>query len=245
MKIKRILPLTAAALGLIGSFFLPNAVAGVMDARRLDKLVIIDAQSIQFGAYPELSLPKRIALAASPNTEMLALATGQTMEIDIAEIAALKELAKFFSSDVYEFETDDCVFEDGSVSLVIDTEDPSANMIAWEFRIRDRQTNKVTVTIDDETGAILKLIYQKGDDAPGQENSDDGNLPVPTDGEMYAAALQLSQMMAGYYGIRVELGEYQYSGSFSYYMATMYSGGLVIPMYGVVRATSFTMNERL
>jgi len=51
--------------------------------------------------------------------------------------------------------------------------------------------------------------------------------------------------MTAYYGFDVELADYQFSGSLSYYKAEIIDGGLVVPMYGVVRATGFTINERV
>ena len=245
MKLKHWLPLAAAALALIGGFFLPNAVVGVMDGRRLGSLIYIDAQSIVFEADPELDLPERLALAASPNTEVLALATGQTMEREAAEARAVRELARFFQSGQYEFADDECTIEAGAAGFVIDSEDPSANMIIWEFKVNDRNSNEVTVVIDDETGTILRLIYQQGNSSlqpGGSSETDSSGMPS---GDMYETALHLSEMMTAYYGLPVRLGDYQLSGSLAYYRTDMYSRGLVIPMYGVARAAGFTMNERV
>ena len=244
MKFRRYLPLAAAALGLLGSFFLPSAVAGVMDARRLDNLIIIDAQSISFDAIPELSLPERIALVSSPNTEILPLATGQVMEKETAEVRAVRELARFFRGGSFEFAADESRVEAGSAAFVIDSEDPSANMIIWEFKILDRHTNEATVTIDDETGMILKLIYQQDSEStePKMINNDDVN---GSGDNMHRAVLQLSVMLTEYYGHPVDIGDYQHSVNLAYYRADLYGGGSVVLMYGVVRAAGFTMNERL
>jgi hypothetical protein len=57
--------------------------------------------------------------------------------------------------------------------------------------------------------------------------------------------LRLSEMMSKYYGVPVRLGDYQLGSNIAYYRADMYDKGLVMPMYGVVRANSFTINERL
>ena len=241
-RVRHYLLPAAAALGLIGSFLLPNAVAGVMDARRLDNLLIVDAQSISFDADPELSLPGRIALAVSPNTEVLALTTGQVMELESAESRAITELVRFFSDGPIAVTIGECTVESGSAAFVIDSEDPAVNMIIWEFRVLDQYKNEATVTIDDETGVILKLIYQLRDSSLFHEElSGDG---VSGD-NMRDAALWLSEMMTAYYGLPVRLGDYQLSGSLVYYRVDLYGGGLIIPMYGVVRANSFTMNERI
>ena len=244
-RIRHYLLLAAVALGLVGSFLLPNAVAGFMDARRLDNLIVIDAQSIEFDADPELTLQKRIALEASSNTQVLVLATGQTMERETAEKRAVQELSKFFTDSPFEFNADECVVEEGSAAFVINSVDPTESMITWEFRILDQRANETTVTIDDETGVILKIIYRQGDGAPKTEGLADDGVYGMTAEETYAATLRLSEMMTTYYGLPVGLGDYQFVGNIAYYMASMYSGYYVTPLYGVVRATGFSMNERL
>ena len=244
MKIRRYLPLAAAALGLIGSFFLPSAVAGVMDARRLDNLIIIDAQSISIDAVPELSLPERIALVSSPNTEIMPLATGQAMEKETAEVRAVRELARFFRGGPFEFIADESIVEAGSAAFVIDSEDPYANMIIWEFKILDRHTNEATVTIDDETGMILKLIYQNANN-PSELLIPSGDSMNGSEDNIYEYVLQLSELMTAYYGHYVDIGDYQHSVNLAYYRADLHGSGPVVLMYGVVRAAGFTMNERL
>jgi hypothetical protein len=233
----------AAALGLIGSFFLPNAVAEITDARRLDNLVVVPAQSVSVDADPELSLPERIALVASPNKEALTLTTGHAMTTETAEAGAIQEIAKFFRNGPFEFTADECAAENGVTSFIVDSEDPSINIIVWEFKLLDRHMNEATVTIDDETGVILKLIYRQGN-TPDDLADSTGEGP---DGlffeEMYDAALRLTKMMAEYYGLRVALGDYQLGDNLAYYKADIAGGGIVAPMYGVVRTTGFTMNE--
>ena len=255
-RFKRFIPLAAAAAVLFASFFLPNIVAGMIDARRFNNSIVVDAQSISFDTVPELSLPERIALAASPNTDILAVTTGQTMGTEMAESTAIREITKFFQGGAFIFAFDECIVEGGSASFVIDSGDPSVNMIIWEFKIVDRQSNEVTVTIDDETGMILRLLYQRRSESlqPGESadmgafaasNGDYASAPGMSDDEMYANALRLCEMMTEYYGRSVGLGDYQLSGNIAYYRADMRGGGPVIYMYGVVRTTGFTVNERV
>ena len=243
-NLKRLIPLAAAVPLLVGSFLLPNAVASVMDARRLDNLVVIDAQRIAINAATEMSMPKRISLAASSNTEVMPLVTGQTMDMETAETAALRELSRFFDNSIFRFIFDDCVFESGVVSLVIDIDDPAANILVWEFKLTDRDSNTVTATIDDETGMILKIIYQQGSGVFGSDISDGGRTSL-SDDEMNDVALRLAKMLTDYYGLNVRLSDYQYSSTIAYYKAILYSNDVPVPMYGVVRSNNFTINERL
>ena len=252
MRLKRyILPAAAVAV-LLCVFFLPNAVAGVMDARRLDNLIIIDAQSISFDADPRLSLQERIALASSPNAESLAYPTGQVMDTRTAEDRAVRELVRFFRDSPFEFASDELTAEGGAAAFVVDSEDPSINMIIWEFKIFDINANEATVTIDDETGIILKLIYQhRGSYLQSEEfgvvtgRADAEIMPDLSGGNTRESALALCEIMTEYYGHPVRLGDYQLSGNIAYYRADIYGGGLVIPMYGVIRSPGFTMNERV
>jgi len=245
MKIRRYLLFGAAALVLIASFLLPNAVAGITDSRRLDNLVLIDSQSVSFDSVPELSLPDRIALVANKNTELLAVTTSNTMNFGAAERRAVRELTRFFRDGPFELDCHELTVEEGAATLIIDTAVPTNNMIIWELTLVDPSDNSVTVTIDDEIGVILKIIYRRGRRSP--DSADTGNMtpPAPTDEELYSAALSLTKMMVDYYGLPIELADYEFSGSVSFYKAYLSGGGEVIPMFGVVRANSFTMNERV
>ena len=244
MKLRYYLLLTAAALVLIGSFFLPNAVAGITDSRRLDNLVMVDSQSVSFETAPELGLLERIALVASPNTEVLALKTGQAMGVETACDRAVKELERFFIGSPFVFGMQ--VVEECQAAFVINSEDPSVNMIIWELAIIDTSGNAMNVTIDDETGAILKIIFRWANRSqiyPVGENSAMNNSP--SDEELYSTALRMSEMMEAYYGLPVALADYQFSGSLAYYRVDISGDGKLIPMYGVVRSSSFTINEKL
>jgi len=241
MRIRHYLMLAAVALILVGSFFLPNAVAGVTDLRRFDNLIMIDSQSIRFDIAPELSLPERIALAASPYTERLPVITGNSMDGETAGDRAGWELIRFFSGSPYRLENSGMTVAEGSAVIIIDAAVPAQNMIVWDFNVYDRAGNTATVTIDDETGMIVGLIFKLGDSGSfwGAET-----FRSP-DNQFLDGALNLAEMMTEYYGIPVKLADYQFSGSLSYYRADIDNGNLVIPMYGVVRASSFTINERL
>jgi len=245
LYIKRYFLLGVAALGLVGSFFLPNIVAGVMDSRRLDSIISVEAKSISISADPILDLPQRIALVASPNTEMLALTTGRAMGTELAETRVIHELARCFRGNIFGFDANDCVVEDYSVLFAIDAKDPTANIIVWEFKIVDSSSNEVLVSIDDETGIILKLIYQLGNGGSFSAESGDEKPEGLAGDDIYTTALQLTKMMTEYYGKPVELGDYVLSGNIAYYRGDMYDAGEAISMYGVVRSNSFTMNERV
>ena len=242
MTIKRYLVLVVVTLGLFGSFFLPNMVAAVTDSRRLDSIAVIDAQSISFDADPEFDVPERLALLANSKIEILALTTGQAMEEKAAEAKAIQELARFMRGSPFMFLTEGCVAESIAASFVVDAEDPSANMIIWEFTLTDRFSNEMMITIDDETGVILKLIYRQGRTPPLMGII--AGASGITEEEFNYAASRLCEMMTDYYGIPVVFGDYTLGSNLAYYRADMYSSEPAQPMYGVVRTTGFTMNER-
>ena len=239
MKFRYYLILGAAAVILAGSFFLPNAVAGVTDMRRLDNLAMVASERISFEAAPDLSLLERIALASNSNTENLPLKTGNAMDEEAAKEKALQELERFYSQDAFRFEIRELAVEESTASLVIDTMEPALNMIVWELVLADPSENIVTVTIDDETGVILRLVHRLA-------SAESQAISRPLDDELHTTAQMLVDMMTAYYGLAVELGDYLFSGSLSYYRADVTDRrGVIIPMYGVVRARSFTMNERV
>lgn len=243
MKIRHYLYIAAAALLLTGSFFLPNAVAGIFDARRLDNLITIDAQSIDYSIAYELNLPERIKFTTSPNTEIMAIKTGQVMDADTAGDRAEAELARFFAGGPFKISINDCTIEEGSATLIIDSEKQSVSMITWEFRLYDPAGNEVSVLIDDETGVILRLYLSEKTDHDTSGSEGDGASAASND-DLYYSARRLTEMMTTYYSHIVLLGDYMFSSSMAYYRADLISGGEVIPLYGVVRPTGFTMNER-
>ncbi|MCL2228024.1 MAG: hypothetical protein FWB97_10455 [Oscillospiraceae bacterium] len=242
MKVRHYLLLGAAALVLAGSFFLPNAVARVTDLRRLDNLVMIDSQRISFAVAPDLTLPERIALAGNASTETLPLSTGNSMDHETARARVAHEIRRFFQGGAFEFEFHGLSVSEGLAALIIDTFVPARYMIVWEFDIVDNSGNLATAVIDDETGVIVRLIYRMGDRyGPLISVGEAASL----DDLFYSAARRLSEMLAEYYGVSVVLADYQFSGRLSYYRADLSDGGSTVPMYGVVRPASFTVNERV
>ncbi|MCL2126065.1 MAG: hypothetical protein FWH33_08790 [Oscillospiraceae bacterium] len=242
MNVKRLLLLALVAIGVVGSFFLPNLVAGITDSATFNNVAIIDAQRVSFSTDPEFSLRERLALAANSKTDILELTTGQSMSADAAEARAIRELVRFLRGSPYGFAADDCHAESGFAAFVVDSNNPSANMIIWEFSLVDRYSNEMVITIDDETGIIMKLIYRQG-----RATTLLGN-PASAEGlseeEFYNTASRICDMMTSYYGISVVFGDYRLGNSLAYYRADLYGEEVAVPMFGVVRSMSFTMNER-
>jgi hypothetical protein len=262
MGLKRNLIWIAAATLLVFSFFLPNVAAGITDSRRLNNLAMIDSQSISFDSPPELSLPERLELVASSNTELLPLSTGNVMDVEAAGNRAILEFTRFFQGmnnlgveGFYEFDFAGCVVEEGSAAIVIDPIAPALNMIVWELTLVDPSENIATITIDDETGIILRVVYLRSRRSVGQQLGAN-NLQTSNEWredswpsnwseiEYRAAAQHLCDMMTEYYGFTVALADFYFSRLLAYYRADLTDDNPTIPMYGVVRQTSFTINER-
>jgi len=242
MKMRHYVALSIAALIIIGSFLLPDAVAGITDMRRLNNLVLTDSGRIGFDTAPELSLAQRISLAANSNADILPLTTGNVLDSQTAEERANSEILRFFQGGDFGFNYNNIQISEGLSSLIIDTMAPTKYMIVWEFDVVDDSGNFITLTLDDEKGVIVRLIYRLG-------TRDSAMIPEShfesQDELFFETATRISEMMTAYYGVSVVLGDYQFSGSLSYYRLDLSEGGLIVPMYGVVRAASFTINERV
>ena len=235
--------LLIAAIGLLAFFFfLPNAVAGVTDSRRFDNLVMIDSQSVSFDTAAELSVTERIALAANKKTEILPLNTGNVMNDAAAKDRVIDELKRFFNDRIIKFDFDEYNVEENAAMLVIDATVPTLNMIVWEFVLVDRSENTITVTLDDETGTILRLIFKLG--SKNDFITDPGTSSSSEDA-LFSVAHGLTEMMKDYYGLQITLADYTYRNRMIYYRADLPGRNIVIPMYGAVKATSFTINERV
>lgn len=245
----------AVAVLLAGSFFLPNLVAGVMDARTFDVPTFTDTQGFSFDSSPFLSIPEKIDLIANRNIETIPLKTGQSMDAPAAERRAISELRRCFEGGPLAFDYLRCSVAEGGSLFVINTADPPVNMVVWEFVLEDASENTMKITIDDETGVIIKVIYKRSaalsetgsaqDEAEKQQ--EDGALPgdgLYEGDELYRTALRLTGMMEKYYGLPVVLSDYMLSGDLAYYKADLITPEYTIPMYGIVKAGSFTMNEQ-
>jgi len=246
MKIKHYLIFGAAALVLAASFFLPDAVAGVTDMRRFDNLIIVGTQSVSFDAAPELGLLDRLLIAANTSTESLPLKTGNAMDGDAAAERAFQELERFSRLSPWETDFGSYVVEESAASLMIDTMIPAHNMVVWDLTLTDSSENTIMVTVDDEMGVILRLVVRWRAGSMNMTGAKPSDNTVPSDAELYNVAQALTEMMTDYYGRPVELADYLFSESFSYYKAEISDSRIHnIPMYGVIRANGFTMNERV
>jgi len=245
MKLRRNIILITTGLLLIGSFFLPDAVAGVTDSGRLNNITLIDSQSIIFEALPKLSMPERLELVANPNTEMVVWKSGNVMDAEAAEKRAILELTRFFSGSMYNFNFKDYSVEDNVTLFIIDPQEPTVNLIVWELTLIDSNENNANIIIDDETGYIMKIVFRQGRASRNLPGVDETQPATATDEDLYAKASNLTELMSAYYGLSISLADYHYSGSISYYKAEIHDHGRIIPMFGVVRASSFTLNERV
>ena len=246
MKIRHYLIFGAAALVLAASFFLPDAVAGVTDMRRFDNLIIVDTQSVSFDAAPELGLLDRLAIAANTSTESLPLKTGNVMDGDAAAECAFQELERFSRLSPWETDFDSYVVEESAASLMIDTMIPTLNMVVWDLTLTDPSENTIMVTVDDEMGVILRLVVRLKAGSITTTGAKSSDTPAPSDMELFNVAKALTEMMTDYYGLPVELADYLFSETFSYYKAEISDSRVHnIPMYGVISANRFTMNERV
>ena len=237
----RVLLGVAAVLLLAGSFFLPNIVAGVTDAATLDKLILTDTQGYSFDSVPSLDIVDRIELVANRNIEKIPLKTGRALDMSAASTKALFEIERCFRGGPLDFNFRRCQIAEGGAVFVINTAEPSVNIIVWEFTIDDPAENTMTISLDDETGLIIKVIYRRSALADMEETQVTSGQPGRD--ELYAVASKLTEMMADYYGMPIALADYKLSDDIAYYKAEL-TGDRVIPMYGIVRAHVFTMNEQ-
>ena len=245
MQLRRIIVFTIALLMLAGSFFLPNAVAGISDINRLNNLTTIDSQSISFNAAPVLSIPERIELISNSKTEIMALNSGNMMTDAAAGSRAIRELTRFIGGGPFAFDFDTCAVEQSAAAFAIDTGNPTVNMIIWELTLMDVNENSAMVTLDDETGIIMKIIYRQGGRSQNPANFYISTPAGQMETELYDNALKMTEMMADYYGLQIILGDHDFNGTLTYYRGDLTDGARIIPMFGVIRPTGFTMNERV
>lgn len=244
MNLKRNLVIIAAALLLVCGFFLPNAIASMADAGRLGNITTIDSQSVVYESKPTLSLPERLALAANPNAELIGWISGNVMDEAGAERKAILELNRFLRDSPYEFDFRAYTTQESSAIFIIDPELPTVNMVVWELTIADKADNTAIITIDDETGVILRIIFSQAGRSQNEAGGG-GAAAGPTEEGLLADASSLVESMAEYYSLQIILADFANGRNRAYYRADITDSGRFVRMFGVVRATGFTMNERV
>ena len=243
MNLKRNLVIIAAVLLLVCGFFLPNAVVSVTDSRRLGNITMIDSQSVVHESTPTLSLPERLALAANKEAELIGWISGNVMDEVDAERKAILELNRFLRNTQFEFDFRAYTTQESTAIFIIDPEFPTVNMVVWELTIVDKEENTAIITIDDETGAILRIIFRQEHRIQHEESAGDSPANL-TEEELRANASMLVETMAEYYGLQIELADFATGRNQAYYRADVAEPGRYVRMFGVVREAGFTMNER-
>ena len=223
---------------IIGCFFLPSTVAGIMDRQSLGKLIITDSSSISYEATPDLPLTSQLRLMANTNAESAQLKTGKNMDSEAAFRKVMTELRWFDKGGELGFDYASCSATEIQAGFVIHTEDPSINMIIWLFQLVDAEGNTLAVVIDDETGLIMHMFYRRG-----VTKAEPRLAEGYGDAELEKFAYRLAELMNDYYGYDVSIKEYAFIGSLGYYNAELRSGETVIPLYGIVQESGFSINE--
>jgi hypothetical protein len=148
------------ALILAGGFFLPTFALQYKDRQTIGELKITDGSGVSYETKSELKTIDRLKLFT--NAGMVGLDNGKNMDADKAFQSALTELGKLADMGVVELDRESCRLGKYGVVFLIDSADPSKNMIAWNLFIED-ESRFIGVVIDDETGMLLALDYNMND----------------------------------------------------------------------------------
>ncbi len=141
---------------LTGGFFLPTLVLKYKDRQTIGELKITDGSSVSYETKSELKTIDRLNIIT--NGGMLEVDNGKNMNADKAFQSALTELAIFEDKGVLEVDRATSRLMRYDVMFLIDSADPSKNMIVWYIFIQD-EIRDIHVAVDDETGILLTLDY--------------------------------------------------------------------------------------
>ena len=213
--------------------------AGIQDTQTIGKLDVKDSSSMSIETNPEMTLPERLNLISISNSLSVPVKNGKKLNNDTALDRAVSELKSFSGEDGFGFAFTDITVDRMEALLIIDSDDPSVNMLAWRFILTDSSLKTITLVIDDATGTIIQLICKLNLSSLVASGKDSG---VPA--KFRQTAQQLCQLMTDYYGITVTLSEYELLGSLGFYKAELWEGGAATPMFGIIQNDGFSINDR-
>ena len=240
MTLKRFKGIITAALTVFvvaACFFLPDTVADIQDRQTIGNLNVKDSSSISIETNPEMTLPERLNLISISNSTSVLVKNGKKLNITTSLDRAIAELNRF-SGDDAPWAADFTVDLHESL-LIIDSDDPSTNMLAWRFVLTDSSGQTITLVIDDATGTIIQLIYKLNQRVVIVPEKNAGLYA-----EFYETAATLCRLMTGYYGVTVTLAEFELLGSLGFYKAELWESGTATPMFGIVQSDGFSINDR-
>lgn len=166
----------AAVLLMVGGFLLPSIVSGIRDRQTLNKIDTIASETVNFDVQARLSLIEKITMNRY-SYDGIYLETGRYLDIDSAIRRGLSELSYFLAPFQMDFNTASCTTESCEPVFILNSSDPSKNMIVWQLGITDSAGAFVSLTLDDESGKLLSLAYIENADAVYKNDS--GVLPSP------------------------------------------------------------------
>lgn len=222
------------ALTLAGCFFLPSFMSRLKDKQTVGMLSITDSRGVSFETKFQLQMIDRLKMTA--NVDHIRLDNGKNMDVDAAFQAALSELGKFNSEDIMALDLAACRLSKHSVNFLIDSADPSKNLIIWSLYIQD-DTHTVIAAIDDETGKILSLQYDVSLIAYKKEMlpSAAPGMAKPFDTEI------IGQTLADYYELTLVRAELLKSDRYLNVMCELSDGQNTVALYVIITGTGFSV----
>jgi hypothetical protein len=187
------------ALILVGSFFLPSYILALKDGKTLGKLGVTESQAVNFESKPELGIIDRLRMKV--NSARLELDNGKNMDPQTAYQCVIGELEKFSTGVGLDYDFSTWEMDRYSVEFLIDSSDPSKNLIAWDITINDDEGHMLVASVDDETGVLLSFYqyFDKGYPKVVPSASD------KAEALQFPDLTQLAGEIASYYGLTAEI----------------------------------------
>ena len=224
---------------MVACLFLPDTVAGIQDTQTIGKLDVKDSSSMSVETNPEMTLTERLNLISISNSMSVPVKNGKMFNNDTAIDRAVSELKRFSGDEGFGFDFTDVTIDLLETLLIIDSDDPSINMLAWRLILSDNSRGTITLVIDDATGTIIQLIFKLNISTLVGSDKD-----TSLSSEFYQSVTNLCHLMTDYYDTAVRLAEYELLGSRGYYKAEIWDGGAATPMFGIVQSNSFSINDK-
>jgi hypothetical protein len=245
------LPIAAVltALILTGGFFLPTVVLQYKDRQTVGRLTVTDGSGVSYETKSELKVIDRLNMFTY--AKPIGVDNGNNMNADKAFQSAMTELDTFADKGIIELNRADCRLSSYDVYFLIDSTDPTRNMIVWYLLIKN-ETHDIYVTVDDETGVLLAMDYNLNE--VGYKMAMTAS-PKPAITEAYGIELEvgekaddatvtelIGQTLADYYGLSLVGSEPLKSDYYTRLAFELSDGRESVTLYVTLTGTGFMVS---
>ncbi len=144
----------------VGGFMLPSELMKWQDQQRLENSETQSGEEVVLVPQTDLTLIEKMQLIQKDSVTTLPMEQGKNYDGDSVIPKMQKELQKLSGLGLPDLEEQECFYEIEDILFLVDTRDGTKSMILWNASVV-ADDFRIWISMDDETGKILRLTYFK------------------------------------------------------------------------------------